>query len=191
MGYSRQNEKINRKWDLQKAKMDGLGKTYFGGFHLLCLQVERYPPLETRNLLHTDKVVKTQYLPLIIALLKKYPHLRFEGCFNPENEWQKGYNNYTPDHPVMQFVSYQLSLMNKGMDKEEAFSRTEKVFYKNRMESEKKQKVSMALDLDEEASPLYTTGSAYLAEKEAQDKVEFLTGIRDELRLFSHQFIRV
>ncbi|EAN31330.2 hypothetical protein TpMuguga_03g00585 [Theileria parva strain Muguga] len=144
--------------------------------------VERYPPLETRNLLHTEKVIKNVYLPLINSLLKKYPHLRFEGCFNSENEWQKGFDNYTFDHPVMQFVSYQLSLMNKGISKEEAFLRAEKVFYKNRIESEKKQRVSMAFGLDEEESLSYTAGSAYLAEKEAKDKVKFLTEIRDELR---------
>eukprot|EP00375_Theileria_parva_P000943 XP_763613.1 hypothetical protein [Theileria parva strain Muguga] len=162
MGYSRQNEKINRKWDIQKAKMDGLGKKFLNFIY------------RTRNLLHTEKVIKNVYLPLINSLLKKYPHLRFEGCFNSENEWQKGFDNYTFDHPVMQFVSYQLSLMNKGISKEEAFLRVtnffltnvqaEKVFYKNRIESEKKQRVSMAFGLDEEESLSYTAGSAYLAE---------------------------
>nr|PVC52198.1 hypothetical protein MACL_00000957 [Theileria orientalis] len=144
--------------------------------------VEAHPPLDTRNLLHTDRVVKNPYVPLISNLLDRYPHLRFEGCFDPDNEWQKGLDFYTHDHPVMQFVTYQLSLMNKGIDKEEAFRRTEKVFYDKRIESEKKQKVKMALGVDTDSSPIYTTGFGYHNEKIANNKEKLLLHIRDELR---------
>nr|BAN64210.1 hypothetical protein [Babesia bovis] len=144
--------------------------------------VERAPPLETRNMLHTDRAVRNPYLPLIDTLLRKYPHLRFEGCYNPANQWQKGLDNYTADHPVMQFVGNQLHLMNRGMSQKEAFEKTERMFYKRRMESEADIKVAMALGVDEHAAPKYTTGYAYVHAKIAQERGMFLTHVRDELR---------
>ncbi|EKX73405.1 conserved hypothetical protein [Theileria equi strain WA] len=152
--------------------------------------VEMAPPLETRNLLHTDKVIKNPYIPLVTTLLKKYPHLRFEKCFDSGNEWQKGVDNYNVDHPVMQFVAYQLSLMNKGMSKTEAFMRTEKVFYRKRMEIEKNLKVAMALAIDEEAVPLYTTGFAYWNEKLAEGQGRFLIQVRNELRRIKEEVLK-
>ncbi|GFE52880.1 hypothetical protein BaOVIS_002840 [Babesia ovis] len=144
--------------------------------------VERAPPLETRNMLHGDRTIRNPYLPLIDTLLKKYPHLRFEQCYRPENQWQKGLDNYAIDHPVMQFVGNQLALMNRGMSQHEAFEKTEQMFYKRRMETEAKLKVAMALGMDEDAQPQYTTGQAYVHEKIAQERAMFLKHVRDELR---------
>ncbi|KAK1932713.1 hypothetical protein X943_000462 [Babesia divergens] len=144
--------------------------------------VERAPPLETRNILHTDRTIRNPYIPLVAALLKKYPHLRFEQCFRPENQWQKGLDHYAVDHPVMQFVANQLSLMNTGMSQKDAFQKTEKMFYKRRMEMEARIKVAMALAVDEDVEPLYTSGYAYWHKKIAQERGIFLMHIRDELR---------
>lgn len=144
--------------------------------------VERAPPLETRNLLHTDRTIRNPYIPLIADLLKNYPHLRFEQCYKPENQWQKGLDNYSVDHPVMQFVSNQLALMNRGMSKRDAFLKTEQMFYKRRMEMEAKIKVDMALGVVEDAEPMHTTGYAYLHRKIAQERGLFLTHVRNELR---------
>ncbi|CDR96458.1 hypothetical protein, conserved [Babesia bigemina] len=144
--------------------------------------VERAPPLETRNMLHCDKTIRNPYPSLVADLLRKYPHLRFEGCYRPDNQWQKGLDNYAVDHPVTQFVANQLALMNRGMSRREAFLKTEQMFYKRRMETEGRLKVAMALGVDESAEPLYTTGYAYLHKKIAQERGVFLTHVRDELR---------
>ncbi|ORM41182.1 uncharacterized protein BXIN_0367 [Babesia sp. Xinjiang] len=146
------------------------------------VHVERAPPLETRTMLHGDKTIRNPYLPLIDAVLRKYPHLRFEKCYDPDNQWQKGIDSYGIDHPVMQFVGNQLSLMNSGMSRRDAFIKTEQMFYKRRMEIEAKLKVAMALAVDEDVEPLYTTGYAYLHKKIAQERAKFLTHVRDELR---------
>ncbi|GBE59481.1 hypothetical protein, conserved [Babesia ovata] len=158
--------------------------------------VERAPPLETRNMLHGDKTIRNPYPSLVADLLRKYPHLRFEQCYRPDNQWQKGLDNYAVDHPVTQFVANQLALMNRGMSRREAFLKTEQMFYKRRMETEGRLKVAMALGVDENAEPLHTTGYAYWhvssvyrllwlhspQKKIAQDRGVFLTHVRDELR---------
>ncbi|KAK2196052.1 hypothetical protein BdWA1_002651 [Babesia duncani] len=149
--------------------------------------VERAPPLETRNILHSDTIIKNPYIPLVATLLKKYPHLRFEQCFDPENDWSKGNDSYAASHPVMQFVTYQLSLMNQGIPKNEAFKRTEAVFYKQRLEIEKKIKLAMALAIDEKAEPLYTTGFGYWNARIAQERYRFLMHVREQLSVLKNE----
>ncbi|KAF8819692.1 hypothetical protein IE077_004106 [Cardiosporidium cionae] len=133
------------------------------------LQTEKVPPLELQNLKLKDKNISNPYFGLIKNVLRKYPNLRFQDCFVDGNDWSKGNDTYRDDHPVMQFAAKQLQLMNTGLTKKTAFKQvqlltditTEKHFYERRIALEKKQKLQMALAVDEKVEPLFTTGQGY------------------------------
>ncbi|GIX62217.1 queuine tRNA-ribosyltransferase-like protein [Babesia caballi] len=148
-------------------------------------QVERAPPLETRNMLHGDRTIRNPYLPLIETLLQKYPHLRFEQCFRPENQWQKGNSPTEPDRPRRRPRQLRRRPPGHAVRRQPTraheprhvapgrlcksedcpwptdAAQTERMFYKRRMEIEARLKVAMALAVDEDVEPLYTTGYAY------------------------------
>merc|ERR1712137_616004 len=91
-------------------------------------------------------------------------------------------DNYRNDHPVMQFVARQRQLMNEGLSKKDAFSRTEELFRQRREYLENEQKVMMAMALDMGVQPMFATGQAYLHMEKARGEAAHLNQIRQQLR---------
>ncbi|CAD7935998.1 unnamed protein product [Amoebophrya sp. A120] len=171
------------------------------------LYCQRVPPLELTNLQLQDKKIANPYRILVRDLLQKYPDLRFVDCFTDGNDWQQGNDVYRSDHPVMQFVSHQLRLMNGGanssssstgrsynhagaalrstgrkMTKQEAFRATEKKFRQRRFAQERQQKLLMSMMVGHERlQPLFTKAKDVLREKKCEFQVTHLRHIRKEL----------
>eukprot|EP00747_Dinoflagellata_sp_TGD_P162477 gnl/TRDRNA2_/TRDRNA2_180137_c0_seq1.p1 gnl/TRDRNA2_/TRDRNA2_180137_c0~~gnl/TRDRNA2_/TRDRNA2_180137_c0_seq1.p1 ORF type:complete len:426 (+),score=108.88 gnl/TRDRNA2_/TRDRNA2_180137_c0_seq1:102-1379(+) len=144
---------------------------------------ERVPPMELHNLQVQAKKVRNPYPQMVSYLLKKHPDLRFQDCYVDGNDWSVGNDAYRDDHPVMQFVSRQLELMNKeGLSKKEAFSRTEEWFKERRQNLESEQKMMMAMALDAGLRPMFCSGQAYLEVERARAETEHLNRIRRVLR---------
>jgi hypothetical protein len=82
----------------------------------------------------------------------------------------------------MQFVARQLDLMNQGISKREAFSRTEEWFLERRRHLEREQKVLMALARDAQVAPMFTSAHAYwhaeVAKTEQSHLERILAGLR-------------
>jgi len=154
--------------------------------------VERAPPMETMNLRIQNRTLKNPYPKLIASLLKKYPDMRFQDCFVDGNDPSKGNDTYRDDHPVMQFVARQLQLMNSGVPKQEAFTKTEEEFRDRRNQLEIKQKLEMALAANANVvpafgssnlpNPIYPNAEAYARQTAAQLEILHLRHIQKRLR---------
>ena len=153
---------------------------------------ERAPPMEVMNLRIQNRTLKNPYTKLIASLLKKYPDMRFQDCFVDGNDWSKGNDTYRDDHPVMQFVTRQLQFMNQGMDKWEAFNKTEEEFRERRNKLEIKQKLEMAMAANSNVipafgspnlpNPVYPNAEAYAHQTAAQLEILLLRHIQRRLR---------
>ena len=153
---------------------------------------ERAPPMEVMNLRIQNRTLKNPYTKLIASLLKKYPDMRFQDCFVDGNDWSKGNDTYRDDHPVMQFVTRQLQFMNQGMDKWEAFNKTEEEFRERRNKLEIKQKLEMAMAANSNVipafgspnlpNPVYPNAEAYAHQTAAQLEILHLRHIQRRLR---------
>ena len=154
--------------------------------------VERAPPPELLNLNVQNRSLKNPYPKLIAGLLLKYPDMRFQDCFVDGNDWSRGNDRYRDDHPVMQFVTRQLQLMNSGMSRSRAFVETENEFRARREQLELKQKIEMAIAANtgvvpafgsaNSPNPLFTTAEAYARQKQAQLEIAHLRHIQLRLR---------
>eukprot|EP00921_Rhytidocystis_pertsovi_P020084 GHVQ01031868.1.p1 GENE.GHVQ01031868.1~~GHVQ01031868.1.p1 ORF type:complete len:336 (-),score=46.99 GHVQ01031868.1:1443-2450(-) len=144
--------------------------------------VERAPPLELQSLHLQQRKVFNPYPSMVRRILHKYPHLRFQDCYVDGNDWSKGNDRYRDDHPVMQFATKQLEKIHQGMSSHQAFRETEKEFYSRRMELEKQQKLMMAVAVDENVEPIFTTGHAYWQAHIAEEEARHLVRIRNVLR---------
>lgn len=155
---------------------------------------ERAPPMELENLKLRDIRITNPYPAMVQYVLRKYPDMRFQDCFVDGNDWTKGNDRYRDDHPVMQFVARQLQLMNsEGLSKKEAFQRTHEEYMVRRRQLEARQKVEMAMALNQRllpaftspdrVNPLFTTGAGVTRQREAQLEVEHLNHIRRKLRM--------
>lgn len=142
---------------------------------------ERVPPMELHSLQVQSRKIRSPYPQMIKFLLAKYPDLRFQDCYVDGNEWGVGMDAYRNDHPVMQFVGKQLSLMNTGSSKKDAFKETEKYFYERRIRKESEHKVMLAMALEHGVQPMFTSGKAYLDNEIAKAELEHLNRIRRRL----------
>lgn len=150
--------------------------------------VERAPPLELHEIHMNSHFVANPYPELVAHLLRKYPNLRFQDCFVRGNNWTKGNDYYRDDHPVMQFVAYQLNLMQeKGFSRKEAFKLTERVFYERRMQLEREQKIHMALNTTAlnggKLEPMFTSAEAYWHTEIAKRQEQQYSKIAHHFRL--------
>ena len=148
--------------------------------------------MEVMNLRIQNRSLKNPYPKLITSLLKKYPDMRFQDCFVDGNDWSKGNDTYRDDHPVMQFVTRQLQFMNEGIEKWEAFKKTEEEFRDRRNKLEIQQKLEMAMAANSNVipafgsahlpNPVYPNAEAYAHQTAAQLEILHLRHIQRRLR---------
>jgi hypothetical protein len=148
---------------------------------------ERIPPMELHNLHMNTRLVRNPYPKMLEFLLRKYPQLRFQDCFVDGNDWSPGNDTFNDDHPAMQFVAWQLKLMNQGMSKPAAFKAAEKRFRERRLRLEREHKILMAMARDNQVEPMFTSGHAYWHAELAKNEQRHLESILYQLRNISEE----